>query len=198
MSAELAFVNLPEREAPAEAPGRRLRVVDRPARRRRPTLASALIAVLFAGLVAAAQMTLSIATTQDSFVLAGLRAEQRELTLQTQSVQAQLTGLSSPQYLAANADALGMVVAGTPGYLRLSDATILGPGASATGKSTVRPNSRTNVSNALVADTPLITNPRATIQGAVPVAGAGPTVVEEPVIDLPPAITDGLPSPNTH
>ena len=212
MSAERAWSALPA-EAPITEPialpgdeetaRRGLRALERPARRRRPRLVSALIAVAFAALVAAAQMALSIATTHDSFALAELRAEQRELTLQAQSIEAQLTGLSSPQYLASNADALGMVVAGTPGYLRLSDAALVGSGTTAAGHSTVNPTGHLTVGNALVAETPLVTSPGATVHGAVPVeanaeesaAGAEP---EEVVADLPPTLTEGLPSPRTH
>lgn len=201
--AALPDVSLPAQPAPEQEPARRLRAVERPARRRRPKFVSALIAVLFAGLVAAAQMTLSIVTTNDAFALAELRSEQRELTLQAQSLEAQLTGLSSPQYLASNADALGMVVAGTPGYLRLSDAAVVGAGASASGLSTVQPTGSHAVRNALVADTPLVTQPQTTIHGAIPVAPsetseAGAPVTDEPVSNLPPTLTEGLPSPTTH
>ena len=48
-----------------------------------------------------------------------------------------VAGLSSPQYLAANAAALGMVIDESPNYLRLSDGALLGAGQSALGASSV-------------------------------------------------------------
>ncbi|MCT1395202.1 hypothetical protein M4D51_05630, partial [Microbacterium sp. p3-SID338] len=106
---------------PERTPERRLQPVTAPARRRKPKLAYALVALGGALAIGAAQVGLSLAITQDSFTLAGLTSQQRELDLRTDALQEELTGLSSPQVLAGNAADLGMVVAGAPSYLRLSD-----------------------------------------------------------------------------
>ena len=66
--------------------------------------------MLGAFLIAGAQMVLSIMTTQGSYELAELTQEQRALTYQKQILYDDVAGLSSPQYLAANAAALGMVI----------------------------------------------------------------------------------------
>ena len=207
MSARPLLAQPREEIAPIAPPRRRLRLLERPVRRRKPKLFYALTALLTAALLGGAQMALSIATTQDSFRLADLRAEQRELSLQAQAVQGELTGLSSPQYLAANADALGMVVAGSPSHLRLSDGAVLGVGGSAGYYSTIDPAGQISVRNAIVTDTPLITAPGVTIGGAVaPVAaedavpeeGTVAVPVDEPAVHLPPTLTEGLPSPTTH
>lgn len=171
---------------PTRAPERRLRPLAAPAARRKPKLAYALVALGGALAIGAAQIALSLAITQDSFALASLSSQQRELNLRTHALQEELTGLSSPQLLATEASKLGMVVAGSPSYLRLSDGAIFGTGAGADWTSTVDPNGAGAVSNALIAATAAETP--AAENGAI-----GATAQ-----DLPPAITDGLPSPTTR
>jgi len=134
-------------------------------------------------------MVLSVMTTQSSYELARLSSQQRELTLQKQVLDDELTGLSSPQYLAANAAALGMVVADSPSYLRLSDGKILGAQKAATAKSAINLG-RGTVANKLLAGTPLAADPDATIDGDSE-KSATKNVTPVPV-------TDGLPTVNTH
>ncbi len=173
---------------PEKTPERRLQPVTAPARRRKPKLAYALVALGGALAIGAAQVGLSLAITQDSFTLAGLTSQQRELDLRTDALKEELTGLSSPQVLAGNAADLGMVVAGAPSYLRLSDGAVFGAGAGAEGISTVDPHGPAAVGNVLVTEeTP------AAQQTAEESTGGTP-----PATDLPPALTDGLPSPTTH
>ncbi len=111
-------------------------------------------------------MTLSILTTQTSYELSTLSQQQRNLTYQKQMLYDDVAGLSSPQYLAANASALGMVIDESPNYLRLSDGALLGTGSPSLGASSVDAIGRGVVANALITDTPLVTAPDATIQGA--------------------------------
>jgi hypothetical protein len=189
---------LPRRSAApdrADAPRRRLRIVDAPARRRRPKLLYGIVAVAGAFLIAGAQMSLSLMTTQGTYELSSLAKEQRDLTYQKQILYDDVAGLSSPQYLAANASALGMVINEAPSYLRLSDGAILGPSEVAMGASSVDAIGRGPVANALITDTPLVTAPDATI-GGLPVQVADP--VDGGVGNTPPPITDGLPTPSTH
>ncbi|WP_029261555.1 MULTISPECIES: hypothetical protein [unclassified Microbacterium] len=174
--------------APAREPQRRLQPVSSPAVRRKPKLAYALVALGGALAIGAAQVALSLAITQDSFTLAGLSSQQRELSLQTHALQEELTGLSSPQVLANSAAGLGMVVAGSPSYLRLSDGAVFGTGAGADWTSTVNPGGAGAVSNSL------IVKPSPPETKTTTDAGASGEVVQ----DLPPAITDGLPSPTTR
>ena len=179
-----------------DAPNRRLRVVEAPARRRRPKLVYGVVAVVGAFLIAAAQMGLSIMTTQGSYELSALAQEQRELTYERQMLYDDVAGLSSPQYLAANASALGMVIDESPSYLRLSDGAILGASQAALGSSSVDALGRAAVPNALIADTPLVTEPDATIAG--PPAPVEEAPADGGVANTPPALTDGLPTPSTH
>lgn len=177
-------------DAPARAPRRRLEAVTGTPVRRKPKLGYALVALAGAMAIGAVQIGLSLAITQDSFVLAGLSSQQHELDLQTNALQEDLTGMSSPQSLATSAASLGMVVAGAPSYLRLSDGTVFGQGTGATGSSTVDPNGAGAVSNALLNDVPVNAS---TADDVAPDGAAGHTAQE-----LPPAITDGLPSPSTR
>ena len=177
-------------EAPTRAPRRRLEPVTGTPVRRKPKLAYALMAVAGAMAIGAVQIGLSLAITQDSFTLASLSSQQHELDLRTSALQEDLTGLSSPQSLATGAADLGMVVAGSPSYLRLSDGAVFGAGSGASGASTVDPNGAGAVSNALLNDVPV----NASTEGdATPDGTPGQSAQE-----LPPAITDGLPSPSTR
>ncbi|WP_261167345.1 hypothetical protein [Microbacterium sp. Marseille-Q6965] len=211
MSLAEQFPALPSRTAPRpqrheEAPARRLRPVESTLPRRRPRMAYAVLAVGGAVAIAVAQMALSVLTTQDSYRVAELTQQQRELSLEAQALGDAVAGLSSPQYLAANAASLGMVVGGPPTYLRLSDAAIIGSGAAAEGSSSVSAQDP-QIGNALLGDTPLVTDPGRSLQGAVPAEEhpAGATD-ESPAreAETPPAapeippLTEGLPSPTTR
>ncbi|KRA23062.1 hypothetical protein ASD65_00505 [Microbacterium sp. Root61] len=180
---------------PQDAPARRLRALEGTARRRRPRLAYGIIALAGALLIGGTQMGLSILTTQGSYELATLAAQQRELTWKKQILYDDVAGLSSPQYLAANAAALGMVINESPSYLRLSDGAILGTGQAALGASSIDAIGRGSVPNALITDTPLVTAPGATIEGAPVVAEDAPP---GEAVNTPPPLTDGLPTPSTH
>lgn len=184
---------LPRRERP-------LRPVPQTGRRRRPRVAYALTALLGALAIAAAQMGLSIASTETTFRMSELSQQQRELTWQKQVLYDDIAGLSSPQYLAANAASLGMVINQSPTYLRLSDGAIIGSKKPAGYYSSVSALSKGAVGNALVTDTPLVTTPDATMQGTLDTktgTGAG-TGAGADATALPPPITDGLPTPTTR
>ena len=180
-----------------DARSRRLHVVEEPSRRRRPRLVYGVVALVGALTIGAAQMALSIMTTQSSYELSTLTQEARQLTWQKQILYDDVAGLSSPQYLAANASALGMVIEESPSYLRLSDGALLGAGEAALGGSSVDAINRAVVPNALITDTPLVTAPDATIEG-VPVVAVDPAPLDGGVANTPPPITDGLPTPSTH
>ncbi|MFF8188650.1 hypothetical protein ACF044_15470 [Microbacterium sp. NPDC016588] len=193
---------LPEFPVPVREP-RRLHAVDAPARRRVPRRAFGVIAVLGAVLIALVQMGLSILTTQSSFEISSLTQQQRDLTYQKQILYDEVAGLNSPQYLAANAAALGMVIDETPTYLRLSDGAVIGAGKPAEGASSVDAIGRGSVRNALIAGVPLVTDPQ---QAAGPATDAT-TATADAATDAtapatgsatPPPISDGLPTPATR
>ncbi|MGW9626767.1 hypothetical protein [Microbacterium sp. NPDC055521] len=185
------------RPTPPVDPPRRLTPVAAPAPGRRPRLAYAALAVGGALAIGAAQMGFSLATTQDAFVLAGLNTQQHELGLQKQALHEQLIGISSPQSLAKKADAMGLVVAGSASYLRLSDGQILGAGDSASGASTVNPNGGTAVGNALLVPPPA--PPADTVpDDGILADGVSDATVVPPEPAGPPVVTGGLPTPVTR
>lgn len=177
-------------ETPRSEPRRRLRALVAPEPRRRPKVAYAALAVAGALAIGAAQVGISFATTQDAFVLAQLTSQQHDLDLQKQALHENIVGLSSPQSLASRADTLGLVVAGSASYLRVSDGTVLGAGGDVDWTSTVNPNGSTTVGNALLLPPPPETPPQDEAPADATASDTGPA--------LPPTVTDGLPSPTTR
>ena len=176
------------------APPRTLHAVERTAPVRRPRLLYGIVAVAGAAALPAAQRGGSILPTQGAYPNAALGAPHTALSYQTQLLQEEISGLDSPQYLAANAAALGMVVDHAPAYLRLSDGLVVGAAEAASSSSNVNPLSSSSVPNALVAQVPLVTDASSTI-------AAGQAATEElPPVDpqTPPPIADALPTPATH
>lgn len=185
---------LPPRARPGgPARGERLRALEQPLPRRRPRMLYGIVAVAGAVLIAAAQMGLSILTTQTSYELSALTSQQRDLDWQKQMLQDDVAGLSSPQYLAANAQAMGMLTGQAPTYLRLSDNAVIGTAAGLSGASAINALTQAAVGNALVSGVPLAGDPAASL-------GGGASVVDDAIVNTttPPAIADGLPTPATH
>lgn len=185
--------SIPAPRRSGERPARRLRAVEPSAPQRRPRVLYGIVAVAGAGAIVFAQMGLSIATTQGSYTLADLSEKQQALAWQAQLLEEEVAGLDSPQYLAANAAALGMVVEQAPAYLRLSDGAVTGVPAPATGSSNVNPLSASTVPNSLVAHVPLVTDPSGSITSGQAIAQSVPVNPQ-----TPPPIADALPTPTTH
>jgi len=152
----------------------------------------ALSAVACVGAVIVAQLLLSVGISQGAYEISALRASQVELGRTASSVSEDLIRVSSPQSLAANAEALGMVSNSSPAYLRLSDGAVLGAPSSASGS---QAGAASLVPNALLAGVPLVTQLPAGGQGTSVASAAAATAGSAP---LAVAVTDGLPSPTTR
>lgn len=189
---------------PAPVRERRLTAVPTTARRRAPRRLFGIIAVAGALTIVLVQMGLGILTTQSSFEIAALTQQQRDLTYQKQILGDESAGLSSPQYLAANAAALGMVIDESPTYLRLSDGAVIGSGKPADTTSSVDAMGRGSVRNALIAGVPLVTDPSAATTDtsaaatSAPAAPAPEAATGAAESTTPPSISDGLPTPATR
>lgn len=187
-------------------PGRseRFTVVDsRAARRSKPRILYAGIAVATLLLVVVAQLLLSIGVSQGAYELGSLHDTKTTLARQLQAVTEQVDTLSSPQNLAANANALGMVSNGTPVYLRLSDSAVLGsPTAASAAAGTVTGASGNLVPNSLLQGVPLITQKagQPSVDGSATAVNSattpGANALEKP--KGPVALNGALPSPTTH
>lgn len=139
-------------------------VSSRSQRRARPRMVYAAVTVagLFAILIA--QLLLSIAVADGAYRIAALQGVQRELSRDQQTLTEQLHVLQSPQHLAANAQALGMVANTSTAFLRLADGAVLGTAVAATasGGSVVGADGALLVPDALLKDVPLAAQPAVT------------------------------------
>lgn len=113
----------------APAPRRaRLQVVDA----RPPVHTGTAYGVLCLGLVLAGLLALLLLNTtraESSYLLSDLRVEATALHDERVTLQAELDGLRSPESLARQADALGLVPSPSTAQLRLSDGQVLGVAA---------------------------------------------------------------------
>ncbi len=194
MSALPAQTRPARRPAPDAAPARtrRLRPVPDAVRRARPRVAYAVVALVSIGVIAMAQLLLSIAVTQGAYELDEQLLRKAELQRERQKLADDLDRLESPQYLAMNAEALGMVPNSDPVYLRLSDGAVLGEPTAAAGAAGA---ATSLVPNALIDGVPPITE-----QAAEETAGSGdaPAASDGGTPAAPPALEGGLPTPATH
>ena len=179
------------RRSPVPRPERRLRPAPQPNGRAKPRLAYAVIALGGVAVIVVAQLLLSIAVAQGAYEIDGYQVRQAELEREHQKLAEDLDRVESPQYLAKNAEALGMVPNANPVYLRLSDGAVLGEPAPPVAASAPL------VPNALIDGVPLVTEQAAgeTPNGGTPAEGAIAAPDAAPVVP-PPA--DGLPTPATH
>jgi hypothetical protein len=161
--------------------------------RGRPRLAYAVVALASIGAIAIAQLLLSIAMTQGAYEMDEQLLRQAELRREEAKLSDDLDRLGSPQFLAMNAEALGMVPNAEPVYLRLSDGAVLGEPTPAGGAAA---QTTPLVPNALIDGVPPVTEQA---EGKTAKGGAGkPAVPAEGTPAAPPALTGGLPTPATH
>lgn len=181
----------PVRVRPAE-PQRRLRPVPERGARRKPRLAYAIIALGGVAVIGVAQLLLSIAVAQGAYEIDGYHLRQAELAREEQKLAEDLDRVESPQYLAMNAEALGMVPNADPVYLRLSDGAVLGEPTPAVGGGA---SSGPLVPNALLDGVPPVTAGEAV---QTPDEGSGVPGEAHVAAPLAPPVGDGLPTPATH
>jgi len=160
MSTNLALVD------PAVVPSRALRPArrDRPElvevtpskaqRRARPRIAYAIVAVAALGILLLAQLGISMVLSQGAYTLNSLSAEQTNLSRTQQSLSEDLRVLDSPQNLARNAQALGMIANSTPVYLDPKTGRVYGTPTPAVADQATAATSN-QVPNSLLDDVPL-------------------------------------------
>ncbi|MEN2737338.1 hypothetical protein ABCS02_06050 [Microbacterium sp. X-17] len=195
-------------EQPARERRSHLEVVStRSQRRARPRTVYAVTAVSSLLVIVVAQLLLSIGVSQGAYQLSSLQNQQTQLQRSYQAASEDLNRLTSPQNLAANANALGMVSNSNPAYLRLSDGAVLGAPLAATGAAgTVTGGQGNLVPNSQLNGVPLAAAPGVTVTGAPAAAagaaqagssasaGAASTTPAKPSVPLQGA----LPTPVTH
>ena len=171
-------------------------VSTRSQRRARPRTLYAITAVSALLVIVVAQLLLSIGVSQGAYQLSSLQTKQTELQRSYQAASEDLNRLTSPQNLAANANALGMVSNSNPAYLRLSDGAVLGAPVAANGAAgTVTGGQGNLVPNSQLNGVPLVGGQAAATQaGSSASAGAASTTPPKPSVPLQGA----LPTPVTH
>lgn len=88
-------------------------------------------------------LLLNTVIAEDSFRVQALQQRGAALQLRQQELQRDLDAFEAPGALAARARAMGMVPAGSPAFIRLSDGTVLGVPKPATSPQPVRILTRT-------------------------------------------------------
>lgn len=164
------------------------------ARRARPKLAYAVAAVSGVLVMVIVQLLLSVGLSQGAYEIAALQRQETTLGWQVQSASDELLQVSSPQFIAANAQALGMVINGTPAYLRLSDGAVVGVPAAATAETDIPVGAATLVANSLIDGVPLVTVPGASVDPDA--ANTGVANAADPV--APVSLENGIPAPQTR
>lgn len=179
---------------PHETMPRPVRAVPAASPRSRPKLAYAVAAIGGVLAMVVAQLLLSVGLSHGAYEISSLQRQQTTLGWQQQAATDDLLQVSSPQFIAANAQALGMVINGTPAYLRLSDGAVVGVPAAAATETEIPVGPSTLVGNSLIDGVPLVTVPGASVDPNA--SGAG---VADPAAPVPPvSLENGIPAPQTR
>lgn len=158
-------------------------------RANRSPLFGGLIAVGIVLVILATQLGLSIAISQGAYEARALEVEQRDLSRVERLLGQNVDKLSSPQNLAVNAAALGMVQNAQPATLRLSDGAIMGSLDSVTSE----------VSGNLIPNSTLASMPVVDAEGLLVPRNGGQAAGAEAEPSEPPVRWKGkLPAPKTH
>lgn len=201
MSAVSAAVARPLRQPtgqPLEQPHRHLEVVPTRAQRRaRPRMLPALITIGGIGVILLAQLLLSIVIANGAYQISGLQSAKHDAVLQQHALSEQLDLLASPQHLAANAEALGMVASGSALYLDAKTGAVTGNGSAAGGSML---GSGDQVSNVLLAGTALVTPTASGSRTTTDATGGSQTPTDAGTggAGQAPQTPGLLPSPTTH
>lgn len=180
-------------------------VASRGQRRARPRLLAAIVMVggLFA--ILAAQLLLTIATSDGAYEISSLQREQGELARDQQVLVETLQVLGAPQHLAAEAQEMGMVASSSTAYLRLADSAVLGFPVEARASSALRTAADGGplIPNRLLTGVPLSGAAGEAALGSTEATSAEATVAEVPgapggAVAVLPAQPAAIPSPNTH
>jgi len=175
-------------------------VSTRSQKRARPRVIYALVAVAGLFVILMGQLLLSIWLSDGAYQISGLQQTQRDLSRDQQALGESLNVLQSPQNLAGQASALGMVMnTGSQGFLSLSGGVTRAPTA-ATADTTVAADAAIYTPNALI--TPDISALGAAAAAAAAAVGTGAPAASTGAGSV--ASTPGapaqtvLPSPITH
>ncbi|WP_298122288.1 hypothetical protein [uncultured Aurantimicrobium sp.] len=182
-------------------------VATRAQRKARPRVFYAIITVGVIFGIIISNLLLSVAVASGAYEIAAMQQSNKELGRSYQTMNQDLDRLSSPQNLAANAEALGMVNNSTPVYLRLSDGAVLGTPEPASATSGLIAGAEGAVPNSLLTGVTLVTQKESEAKAAAAKKAAAEAAKTAPVTDSAPAavvpagpvaLTNGLPGVATR
>lgn len=121
-----------------------------------------------------AQLLLSIVLADGAYQISGLQTQKHNAVLQQHALSETLDLYNSPQHLAANAEALGMVASGNAVYLDATTGAVTGTGTAAGGSLL---GAGDQVSNVLLDGSMIVTaqTPTTTTTTTTTATGSGPT-----------------------
>ena len=119
-----------------------------------------------------AQLMLSIVLADGAYQISSLQNQKHDAVLLQHSLSETLALYNSPQHLAANAEALGMVTSGNAVYLDATTGAVTGTGTAAGGSLL---GVGDHVSNVLLDGSMIVTPPAATTTATTTATGAGST-----------------------
>lgn len=201
MSTNLAtsHISAPEYSPAADThPDRNFHVVAATGKRARPRVVYALVTVVGLFAIVVSQLLLSVGVSEGAYEISGLEATQKTLSRTSQSLSVQLDSVASPQNLAVNAEALGMVRNTNPSaFLRLSDGKVLGVPAAATSTPDSAIGAGDLVPNVLLKGVTAATATGVT-PGTVGTAGNRQSAPDSSGARVVVPLQGGLPSPTTR
>lgn len=152
------LAELGERRSPIEI------VTSRSQRRARPRIVYALVATAALFVLLLTQLGISIAVSKGAYQISSLQATQTTLSRTQQKYSEKLDVLSSPQNIANNAAALGMVRNQNPVYFDLKSGTVYGTPTPAAADAAAA--SGNLVANSLLAGVPVVTKDKKTAEAS--------------------------------
>jgi hypothetical protein len=177
-----------------------LRVVGSASAKPRPRVFYAIVTVAVVIGIIISQILLSVAVSAGAYEISDLKGQQKDLSRTYTQVSQNLAEASSPQHLAASAEALGMVTSNTTAYLRLSNSKILGQAhpASRSG-ALLRGANGSLVQNILLTDIPAGSVPAASrASGNIQTVGVAAGTPAGTNVALPGASAQTIPTPQTR
>jgi hypothetical protein len=173
-------------------------VSTRGQKRARPKVVYALVAIAGLFVILMAQLLLSIWLSDGAYQISGLQQTQRDLSRDQQALGETLSVLQSPQNLAGQASALGMVMnTGSQGYLSLSGGVSRAPTA-ATADTSVAADAALYTPNALITPDISALGAAAAAEAAGTGAPSGSTGTGSVASTLGSNAPNALPSPVTR
>jgi hypothetical protein len=182
----LAVAAPARRPASAPSPAPLEIVTTRPQRRARPRAAHAVATIVSVFAILLTQLMVSIVLSEGAYRITALESQRLELDRSAQVLTESLETFRSPQFLAMNAESLGMVANASPAYLRLADGRVLGAPVAAVSRAGLFDGSSATIGNVLLTGVPLAVPPSAA--ASAPEAPA-------PGVASPPAALASVPSP---